>query len=85
MLHEQRADNGLFTQMHEELEYKFDQGNDEEPITVSMHQKLPAAFMVKEFLFLANKSVAQKISSHFPDHALLRRQSPPSERKMVCL
>lgn len=83
-LHEQRSANGLFTQMNEELEYEFDQSNDEEPTTVSTRRKLPAEHMLKEFLFLANRSVAQKISSHFPDHGLMRRQAHPSERKLVC-
>jgi protein SSD1 len=73
----------VFTQIHEELEYQFEGGNEEEPTTVSMRRKTPIVAMVKEFLFLANKSVAQKISSHFPNHALLRRQAPPSERKLV--
>lgn len=70
--------------MRDELEYEFEDGNQENPITVSVSHKLPAARMVKEFLFMANKSVAQRISSNFPDHALLRRHAPPSERKMVC-
>ena len=70
----------IFTQTRDELCYAF-QG--EEPVTVSMSQKNEAAKMVKEFLFLANKSVAQKISRHLPDQALLRRHAPPSERKIV--
>lgn len=79
-LRENRKANGVFTQTRDELEYEF---KDEEPITVSVSHKNSAAIMVKEFLFMANKSVAQKISSQFPNHALLRRQSPPSERKIV--
>lgn len=39
--------------------------------------------IVKEFAFLANKSVAQKISSQYPEQALLRHQSPPNNRKIV--
>lgn len=80
ILREHRKSNGIFTQTRDELEYEF---KDEEPVTVSVSQKNAAAMMVKEFLFMANKSVAQKISSQFPNHALLRRQSPPSERKIV--
>jgi exoribonuclease R len=82
-LRENRQRCGLFTQMRDELEYEFEDGNEEQPITVSISHKKPAAFMVKEFLFLANKHVAQRISSQFPNHALLRRHSPPSERKIV--
>ncbi|KAI7887622.1 uncharacterized protein EV154DRAFT_573678 [Mucor mucedo] len=79
LLRDHRQSNGIFTQTRDELEYEF---KDEEPVTVSVSHKNAAAMMVKEFLFLANKSVAQKISSQFPNHALLRRQSPPSERKI---
>lgn len=82
-LYQGRKSNGFFSQMRDELEYEFEDGNQENPITVSVSQKLPAARMVKEFLFMANKSVAQRISSHFPNQALLRRHAPPSERKMV--
>ncbi|KAI9347541.1 hypothetical protein BD770DRAFT_446516 [Pilaira anomala] len=38
--------------------------------------------IVKEFAFLANKSVAQKISSQYPEQALLRHQAPPNNRKI---
>jgi protein SSD1 len=79
-LREKRKSTGFFTQSRDELEYEF-QG--EEPITVSIKHNNAAAIMVKEFLFLANKSVAQKTSSHLPNHALLRRHAPPSERKIV--
>lgn len=41
--------------------------------------------IVKEFAYLANKCVAQKISSQFPEQALLRRQSPPDRRKIVSI
>ncbi|OAD05494.1 hypothetical protein MUCCIDRAFT_141613, partial [Mucor lusitanicus CBS 277.49] len=82
-LYQGRRSNGFFSQMRDELEYEFEDGNQENPITVSVSQKLPAARMVKEFLFMANKSVAQRISSHFPNQALLRRHAPPSERKMT--
>lgn len=83
ILRENRQKSGLFTQMRDELEYEFEDGNKEQPVTVSVRHKKPAALMVKEFLFLANKSVAQKISSQFPNHALLRRHGAPSERKIV--
>ncbi|RCH90933.1 hypothetical protein CU098_004064, partial [Rhizopus stolonifer] len=80
MLHEQRKSNGLFTQMRDRLEYEFEEEG--KPVTVSIAHKKPVETMVKEFLFLANKCVAQKISSEFPEQALLRRHAPPSERKI---
>lgn len=56
------------------------------PTTATISNKLPdIATTLKEFLFLANKSVAQKISSQYPEQALLRRQSCPNSRKIVSL
>ncbi|RCH95264.1 hypothetical protein CU097_008127 [Rhizopus azygosporus] len=53
------------------------------PTTATISNKLPdIATTLKEFLFLANKSVAQKISSQYPEQALLRRQSCPNSRKI---
>ena len=82
VLHATRKANGLFTQMRDHLEYEFEK-DEQKPVTVSLRHKKPTEMMVKEFLFLANKSVAQKISSQFPEQALLRRHAPPSERKIV--
>ncbi|KAI8368422.1 hypothetical protein EDC96DRAFT_479673 [Choanephora cucurbitarum] len=81
VLHAARKANGLFTQMRDHLEYEFEK-DEQKPVTVSLRHKKPTEMMVKEFLFLANKSVAQKISSQFPEQALLRRHAPPSERKI---
>lgn len=54
------------------------------PSTATISDKNPEiAKVIKEFLFLANQSVAQKISSQYPEQALLRRQSPPDSRKIV--
>jgi protein SSD1 len=54
------------------------------PSKVNISYKNPeTASIVKEFLFLANQAVAQKISSQYPEQALLRRQSPPDNRKIV--
>ncbi|RCI06569.1 hypothetical protein CU098_013421 [Rhizopus stolonifer] len=52
------------------------------PATATITHKNENAKIVKEFLFLANQSVAQKIASQYPDQALLRRQSPPDSRKI---
>ncbi|KAG0749316.1 hypothetical protein G6F57_000188 [Rhizopus arrhizus] len=53
------------------------------PSMATISDKNPEiAKIIKEFLFLANQSVAQKISSQYPEQALLRRQSPPDSRKI---
>jgi protein SSD1 len=54
-----------------------------EPTFVSITSRPTIAKCVKEFLFLANACVAQKMASQLPDQALLRRQAPPNERKLV--
>lgn len=43
---------------------------------------MPADDIMDEFKILANSGVAQRISSHFPEHALLQSQAPPNERKL---
>ena len=53
-----------------------------QPTGISLKQRLPADDIMDEIKILVNTSVAQKISSHFPDHALLQCQSTPNERKL---
>ncbi|KAI7901823.1 uncharacterized protein BX663DRAFT_512534 [Cokeromyces recurvatus] len=43
---------------------------------------LDSRIILQEFQVLANTLVAQKIGSHFPDHALLQSQAKPSKRKI---
>ncbi|KAI9246673.1 hypothetical protein BDA99DRAFT_609485 [Phascolomyces articulosus] len=52
------------------------------PTGISLKQRLPADDIMDEIKILVNTSVAQKISSHFPDHALLQCQSMPNDRKL---
>lgn len=60
----------------------FDEPN--QPTTITIADPKPDIVkIVKEFLFMANRCVAQKISSQYPEQALLRRQAPPNTRKIV--
>jgi protein SSD1 len=60
----------------------FDDPN--QPTTATISDPKPDIVkIVKEFLFMANRCVAQKISSQYPEQALLRRQAPPNTRKIV--
>ncbi|KAI9478845.1 MAG: hypothetical protein EXX96DRAFT_525684 [Benjaminiella poitrasii] len=52
------------------------------PSHISPKRYFDSHLILQEFQILANKQVAQKISSHFPDHALLQCQAPPNKRKM---
>ncbi|KAI7902610.1 uncharacterized protein BX663DRAFT_472968 [Cokeromyces recurvatus] len=60
---------------------KFDDPNKPTKFNVS-NSRPDIIKIVKEFLFMANKCVAQKISSQYPEQALLRRQAPPNSRKI---
>ncbi|KAI8332641.1 hypothetical protein BC941DRAFT_381247 [Chlamydoabsidia padenii] len=86
-LHTQRFSVGVgMSQQREELGFTFDLPVDNDhsiPSGVGISRKPPASVVVKEFLLLANQSVAQKISSHLPELALLRRQAKPMERKIM--
>jgi protein SSD1 len=62
----------------------FDDPNRPTSATIS-NSRSDIVKIVKEFAFLANKCVAQKISSQYPEQALLRRQAPPNTRKIVCV
>ncbi|KAI8374594.1 uncharacterized protein BYT42DRAFT_576921 [Radiomyces spectabilis] len=55
---------------------------DGQPSKIAILPKIRANEIVEEFTLLANQMVAQKISRHFPEHALLRSQSPPNHRKL---
>ncbi|CAH1763561.1 8137_t:CDS:10 [Entrophospora sp. SA101] len=60
----------------------FDIDENENPIECHVYKYKEANCIVKEFMLLANISVAQKISSSFPEQALLRRHAAPIERRL---
>jgi exoribonuclease R len=65
------------------LNFELDEYNN--PIECVVYEHKDANRLVEEFMLLANMSVAQKISSAFPEQALLRRHAPPIERRLVGL
>ncbi|ORX58176.1 RNB-domain-containing protein [Hesseltinella vesiculosa] len=80
-LYNGRMETGCLTQCRDELVFDFD--TDFTPHNVAPHKKLDLSHrIVKEFLLLANISVAQKISSRLPEQALLRRHASPVDRKI---
>ena len=80
-LHDTRFKDGAMSQMRDELTFDFDENG--EPATFGIKKSNTSSMITKEFSLLANRSVAQKISSQFPEQALLRRHSSPNERKIV--
>jgi exoribonuclease R len=63
------------------LNFELDKHNS--PIECTVYEHKDANRLIEEFMLLANMSVAQKISSAFPEQALLRRHAPPIERRLV--
>ncbi|KAI9312269.1 hypothetical protein BX666DRAFT_2161812 [Dichotomocladium elegans] len=53
-----------------------------EPIRVSEYKSMLANDLIEEYMLLANISVARKISSSYPNQALLRRHPEPAPRKL---
>ncbi|KAL7332915.1 hypothetical protein PS15p_201892 [Mucor circinelloides] len=78
-LHKSRYEKALFIKPPQ-LDIRFK--NDHYPSSITTKVHLKSECILDELQILANTQVAQKISSHFPDHALLRSQSPPNERKL---
>jgi protein SSD1 len=78
-LHQGRSQRALFIKTPQ-LDIRFQ--DDDYPSHISTKTALETYKILQEFQILANTQVAQKISSHFPDHALLRSQSQPNERKL---
>lgn len=74
---------GAMSLMREELSFTCEQGYQVPPTAVSPKNILDAEKYVKEIQLRANITVAQKISSHLPEQAMLRRHAPPLDRKIV--
>ncbi|KAI9270490.1 hypothetical protein BDA99DRAFT_501927 [Phascolomyces articulosus] len=79
-LNQSRHASGGMTQMRDELDFVFNEQR--EPTSIGIKNKEHTTMITEELLLLANQSVAQKISSQFPEQALLRRHAPPNERKI---
>uniref|UniRef100_A0A1D1YDW5 DIS3-like exonuclease 2 n=1 Tax=Anthurium amnicola TaxID=1678845 RepID=A0A1D1YDW5_9ARAE len=60
----------------------FELDEQDNPIECTVYKQKDANRLVEEFMLLANMSVAQKISSAFPEQALLRRHASPIERRL---
>lgn len=82
LLHENRSQHAMFiNRPHLDLRFK----DNATPTHISAKSQLDSEQILQEFQILANTQVAQKICSHFPDHALLRNQASPNERKLRAL
>lgn len=80
-LRDDRFKNGALFMGSIKLSFELDP--DGQPIGVSVYEQKESNRLIEEFMLLANISVAQKISAHFPEQAMLRRHAPPLERRLA--
>ncbi|KAL1921716.1 uncharacterized protein VTP21DRAFT_10358 [Calcarisporiella thermophila] len=79
-LRSDRVQNGAMTLELPQIEFMFNDAG--RPVDITVREQMESERMMEELMLLANSSVAQKISSHLPDQALLCRQPEPLARKM---
>jgi protein SSD1 len=80
-LRDQRFKRGALSLGSIRLTFELDEQDN--PIECTVSKLKDANRLIEEFMLLANMSVAQKISSAFPEQALLRRHAPPIERRLT--
>jgi len=76
-LRERRRAAGALSLASSEIRFRFDSER-QEPMEVEEKASLDTNSMVEEWMLLANISVAERISTEFPDCAVLRRHPVPS-------
>ncbi|GAX84362.1 hypothetical protein CEUSTIGMA_g11784.t1 [Chlamydomonas eustigma] len=80
-LRRSRFDNGALRLDNTKLFFKLDK--DGNPVSTSQYIQKESNQLVEEFMLLTNTSVAQMISSAFPNLAILRRHDQPDAHKMA--
>lgn len=80
-LKNKRNENGALTLSSPEVKFKLDIET-QNPTDVSEYKHVDAHYMIEEFMLLANIAVAEKIASHFPSFAVLRRHPKPKEKEI---
>ncbi|KAJ2132435.1 hypothetical protein GGF48_000925, partial [Coemansia sp. RSA 921] len=84
IMRKRRFDEGALS-LHS-VRLSFDLDDNGQPIGCRTYDIKDSNRLIEEFMLLANMSVAARIEACFPDAALLRRHSPPLERRLdeVC-
>ncbi|KAI9189681.1 hypothetical protein H9P43_001114 [Blastocladiella emersonii ATCC 22665] len=81
VIRRQRFDNGALTMSTVKLAFVLDPVS-QMPVGCKAYEIREANQLIEEFMLLANRSVAHKIHSAFPDLALLRKHEPPGSGPM---
>ncbi|KAG1329120.1 hypothetical protein G6F62_007819 [Rhizopus arrhizus] len=79
-MRERRFSNGALSINSIRLSFKLNEVG--EPYEVSIYEQKDANRLIEEFMLRANMSVAEKITEHYPNEALLRQHSPPHEKSL---
>ncbi|KAF6762266.1 SSD1 protein [Ephemerocybe angulata] len=66
----------------EGMKIKFTLDENGLPADCGPYERTESNFLIEEFMLLANIAVAQKVSVHLPEQALLRRHDAPLERRL---
>jgi exoribonuclease R len=80
-LRKRRFEDGSLTLDDAKMYFCLD--DDKMPIDVGVYVRTASHFLIEEFMLLANKSVAKRIHTAFPDRALLRRHPAPNDNKLA--
>jgi len=79
-LKSKRLEEGSLVLNQRKLSFRFDTAG--EVLSYSTYQLKDSNSLIEEFMLLANRCVASKIFSTYPQGSLLRQHSPPPKKKM---
>jgi len=79
-LRNSRLEDGSLTLDDAKMFFCLDQSG--MPTGVGTYTRTASHLLIEEFMLLANKSVAKRIHSAFPDRALLRHHPPPNPNRL---
>ncbi|KAJ2902752.1 hypothetical protein GGI21_004516, partial [Coemansia aciculifera] len=80
IMRKRRFDNGALSLSNVKLSFDLDDTG--APIDCRPYAIKDSNRLIEEFMLLANMSVAARIEATFPDASLLRRHSPPLQRRL---
>lgn len=80
-LRDKRYQAGALTLSSPEVKFKLDTQS-QNPTDVTEYKHVDAHYMIEEFMLLANIAVAEKIATHYPTFAILRRHPKPKDKEI---
>ena len=80
IMHKKRAEKGSIKICVPRLTVSLDE--DHHPLTAFLYETTDSNHLVEEWMLLANRRVATRLTKFFPETALLRYHPPPSDKKL---